>query len=77
MADAEIGEEVALEIALREHEIAVGAVSASKGDILYITSGGVITATATGNFPLCKVTVAKDANDLVWAVLLPQGGASA
>lgn len=73
MGSAASGEEVALEIATREHEITVpGSVTAPKGTTLYLTSAGVITATATGNRAFAKVTVAKDANNVVWAVLLPQ-----
>lgn len=75
MQDAVSGETIALEIAQREHEINVGGISAAKGAILYITAAtGAITATAgSGKAPFCKVTVAKDSNNIVWAVLLPQG----
>lgn len=75
MQDAVSGETIALEIAQREHEINVGGISAAKGTILYITAAtGAITATAgSGKAPFCKVTVAKDSNNIVWAVLLPQG----
>lgn len=75
MASASSGEDVALEIATREHEITVGSgVTAAKGDVLFVTTAsGAITNTDDGNTkPFCKVTVAKDANDVVWAVLLPQ-----
>lgn len=72
MGDAASGEEVALEIALREHEINVGSVTAAKGATLYLTPAGAITATASTNRPFLKVTVAKDANNYVWGVLLPQ-----
>jgi predicted RecA/RadA family phage recombinase len=72
MQDAVSGEEIAIEIATREHEINVGSVAAAKGDVLYLTSGGALTATVGSNKPFCKVTVAKDSNNIVWAVLLPQ-----
>lgn len=73
MAAASSGETVAIEIALREHELLVdGGVTAAKGDILYITSTGAITDTVSSNKPFMKVTIAKDANNYVWGVLLPQ-----
>lgn len=73
MGDASSGEDVALEIATREHEIVVpNGVTAAKGDVLYITSAGVITNTSSNNKAFLKVTVAKDSNDVVWGVLLPQ-----
>lgn len=72
MQDAVSGESIALEIATREHEITVGSgVTAAKGDVLYVDATGTITNTNTDT-PFCKVTVAKDANNVVWAVLLPQ-----
>jgi predicted RecA/RadA family phage recombinase len=72
MADAASGEDVALEIALREHEVNVGATAAAKGAVLYLTPAGAITATSSSNRPFLKVTVAKDSNNIVWGVLLPQ-----
>lgn len=67
------GDTVAIEIAQREHEIAVPAdVVAAKGDILYLTDAGVIDDSSSGNTPFMKVTVAKDANNYVWGILLPQ-----
>lgn len=73
MQDAVSGETIAIEIALREHEITVGSgVTANKGDVLYITSAGALTTTSSGNTAFCKVTQAKDANNVIWAVLLPQ-----
>lgn len=71
MADAASGEDVALEIALREHEVNVGGVTANKGDTLYLASDGSITTTTTDR-PFLKVTQEKDANNYVWGVLLPQ-----
>jgi|SRR3972149_8456538 len=72
MAAGSSGDTVAIEIALREHEIAVPeGVTASKGDILYLSTAGVITNT-TSDKPFMKVTVAKDSNNYVWGVLLPQ-----
>lgn len=73
MADAVSGETVALEVATREHELTVdSSVVAAKGDILYLTSAGVIDDSSSGNRPFLKVTVAKDANNVVWGILLPQ-----
>lgn len=66
------GEDVAIEIAQREHELEVGSgITAAKGDILYIDADGAITNDNT-DVPFMKVTVAKDANNYVWGILLPQ-----
>lgn len=66
------GDIIAIEIAQREHEIAIPeAVSAAKGDVLYLDASGVITATNTDT-PFLKVTKEKDANNYVWGILLPQ-----
>lgn len=66
------GDTVAIEIAQREHELLVpNGVTAAKGDILYLSNAGVITNTAEDT-PFMKVTKAKDANDYVWGILLPQ-----
>jgi predicted RecA/RadA family phage recombinase len=71
-ASASSGEMVALEIALREFEFTVPAgVTANKGDILYVNASGTITTT-TSDTPFAKVTNQKDANNVVWAVKLPQ-----
>lgn len=75
LQDAVSGEEIAIEIATREHELTVGSsVTAAKGDILYVvTDTGVLSNTDDGTTkPFAKVTVAKDANNVCWAVLLPQ-----
>ncbi len=72
MTDGATGETIAIEVAPREYELNVGAVAAAKGAILYLTSGGVVTATSSGNRPFIKVTVAKDAGNVVWGILLPQ-----
>jgi hypothetical protein len=68
------GDVVACEIAQREHEITVPAeVTGTLGAILYLdASTGALTNTDTSNIPFMKVTVAKDANNIVWGVLLPQ-----
>lgn len=72
MASGSSGDTVAIEIAQREHEIAIPeGLTANVGDILYLSSAGVITTTNTDK-PFMKVTVAKDANNYVWGVLLPQ-----
>lgn len=73
MASGSSGDTVAIEIAQREHEIAVPAdVTANKGDVLYLTSAGVIDDESSGNTAFLKVTVAKDSNNYVWGILLPQ-----
>lgn len=74
MASGSSGDTVAIEIAQREHEIAVPAdVTANKGDVLYLTSAGVIDdSSKAGNTAFLKVTVAKDSNNYVWGILLPQ-----
>lgn len=73
MQDAVSGDTIAIEIAQREHEINVGGVTAAKGAVLYLdASTGAITATSSGNKKFLKVTVAKDSNNYVWGVLLPQ-----
>lgn len=70
--DASSGETVAVEIAAREHEIEVGeGITAAKGDILYVDSNGDITDDS-GDTAFMKVTSAKDANNIVWGILLPQ-----
>lgn len=66
------GDTVALEIAQREHEIQVPAnVTAGKGDVLYLDASGTIT-NSSSDTPFLKVTEAKDANNYVWGILLPQ-----
>lgn len=76
MEDGTSGETVAIEIAQREHEIVVGAsITAAKGDILYIQTNGTVNNTASGR-AFMRVTVAKDANNVVWGILLPQGAES-
>jgi hypothetical protein len=74
MQSGSSGDTVAIEIAQREHEILVPSdVVAAKGDILYVnTSTGVIDDNDAGTVPFLKVTKAKDANDYVWGILLPQ-----
>ena len=72
MAAGSSGDTVAIEIAQREHEINVGAeITATIGAILYLDSNGDISNT-TSDKPFMKVTKAKDANNYVWGVLLPQ-----
>lgn len=67
------GDQVALDIAQDEVEFAVPqSVTANVGDTLYMTAGGVITNTSSGNRAFAKVTVAKDSNNIVWAIRLPQ-----
>ena len=76
MAAASSGDVVAIEIAQREHELTVPAeVTAAKGDILYLSVDNEISNTNT-NRAFLKVTVAKDSNNVVWGILLPQGAES-
>lgn len=77
LASASSGEEVAIEIAAREHEIVVGAgLSVSKGDILYIHDDGdgtvTIDKTDTSGTKFMKATTDKGSNNEVWGILLPQ-----
>jgi predicted RecA/RadA family phage recombinase len=73
MQHAESGEYVAIEIQQREHELVVpNEVDPDKGDILYLDTDGVITASGGTNIPFLKVTKAKDDTDVVWGILLPQ-----
>lgn len=72
--DADSGDIVALETE-REHNIVVDqAVTAAKGDILYInkTTGVVNTTNSGSTKAFGKVTVAKDSNNNVSIKLLPQ-----
>ena len=73
MSAGSSGDTVAIEVAQREHEVSVGAlITAAKGDILYMNqTTGVLTNTVTDK-PFMKVTKAKDANNYVWGILLPQ-----
>lgn len=72
MAAASSGDTVAMEIAQRVHELVVGSgITAAKGDILYISAARAITNTASDT-PFMRVVKAKDANNVVWGLLLPQ-----
>lgn len=72
MTDGSSGDIIAIEIAQREHEITVpSAVTAAKGDVLYLDATGTITNTDTDR-AFMKVTLAKDSNNIVWGVLLAQ-----
>ena len=72
MQSGSSGDVVAIEIAQREHEIQIPSdLSAAVGAILYIDTDGVIT-TDNSDKAFMKVTKAKDANNYVWGILLPQ-----
>lgn len=72
MQDGVSGETIALEIAQVENEIVIDqGVTALKGDVLYINVSGEVTNSNTDK-PFMKVTVEKDANNVVWGILLPQ-----
>lgn len=72
--DGVSGDSIAIDISQREYELEVPeGVTAAKGDVLYLdASTGAVTNTAESNIPFLKVTVAKDASDIVWGILLPQ-----
>lgn len=75
MQSGSSGDTVAIEIAQRENELLIPAdVTANKGDVLYLTPAGVIddTDNSGANVAFLKVTKAKDANNYVWGILLPQ-----
>lgn len=73
MTDAVSGDELAIEVALREHTANVGgSLAVAKGDLLYKTSAGAWSKTATNNRLVAKATSAKDANNVITFVLLPQ-----
>lgn len=72
MSAGSSGDDIALEIEQRVHEIEVGAgITAAKGDVLYIDEDGAVTNTDTDT-PFMKVLVAKDSNNVVEGLLLPQ-----
>jgi hypothetical protein len=72
--DGASGDAINCDISQREYEVEVpGGVAAAKGAVLYLdATTGAITATSTSNIPFMQVTVAKDANNIVWGILLPQ-----
>lgn len=73
MQSGSSGDTIAIEVAEREFEVTVvNGTVAAKGDILYIHADGTIDATSGAGKAFMKVTVAKDANDIVWGKLLPQ-----
>lgn len=72
MRNAKANETVAIETTQREFAFNIGAETAAKGAVLYIKTDGKLTATAGTDIPFCKVTRAKDSNNIVWAKLLPQ-----
>ena len=72
MAAGEEDDIIALEVGPFVHEITLGAaVTADKGDILYITTDGTNTVDATNtNREAFKVVKAKDANNVAWVRIL-------
>ena len=66
------GDTIAMEIAQRVHEISIGELTGAKGDIIYITTAGVLTTTVGTNKPFMKVVQEKDSNNYIWGLLLPQ-----
>jgi predicted RecA/RadA family phage recombinase len=71
-ANADSGDTVAIEVAQRVHALNIGSVVAAKGASLYITAGGVITATVGSNTLFGKVVRAKDSNNVAWIRLAAQ-----
>lgn len=61
-----------LVINIEQSEFEFTLASVAVGDIVYATSAGALTKTATGNKPVLKATVASDAANTVWGILLPQ-----
>ena len=72
MRDFTSGETVAIETTQREFVFNIGALTGAKGDVLYLTSAGALSNTASGNTPVIKITKAKNSDNVVWAKLLPQ-----
>jgi len=80
--DVVSGDNVALTVAPYEFELVIPSdVEAEVGSILYLVkdTGEITDEESTGegeeeedNVMFMKVTVAKDANDVVWGILLPQ-----
>ena len=67
------GTTIALEIDEDEYEFDVGSLSAAKGNVLYLdptTPPGAISSD-TSKRAVLKITLAKDANNIVWAKVLP------
>jgi len=72
MEDCASGDTLAIEIQQREFEIVIpNGLTGAKGGILYLDATGIITETITDK-PFLKVTKAKNTNDAVWGILLPQ-----
>lgn len=75
MHDGVKGDTIAIETTQREFVLPVGAIAAAKGAVLYAdlsADGPVTLVTDNSKTPVIKVTKAKDANNNVWAKLLPQ-----
>jgi len=66
------GETVAMEIQQREHEINIDRLTGAKGDIIYMDAATRVVSNDSSDIPFMKVTSAKDANDYIWGILLPQ-----
>lgn len=71
MQNGSSGDEIAIEIAQRVHELNVGSIAAAKGDLLYVDADGVLTVDS-GDTLFGKVVSAKDSNNIAWVLLLPQ-----
>jgi hypothetical protein len=76
-ADAQSGDQVAIDVSMSEFELVIPAgLTANVGDLLYVVHAtGVITDTDPDDGSVTrflKVTVAKDSNNVVWGIQLPQ-----
>lgn len=75
LAAAEAGEAVAVEIEQSVHELTVpSTVAAAKGDLVYITTDGnhTLSASASGTRLFGRVWRARDSNNVAWIRLAAQ-----
>lgn len=75
MHDGTKGDKIAVEVTQREFVLPVGNIAANKGAVLYadLTNDGKVSLVVDNTkTPVIKVTKAKDAQNYVWAKLLPQ-----
>lgn len=73
LKDAEIGEELELQIEQAEYETdnIVTTEAFKAGDLIY-WNNSKFTTTATDNRLVGRVTEGKDSNNVIWFILLPQ-----
>lgn len=70
IGDTVSGAPAVINIEQAEFEFTLAA--AAVGDVIYATSAGALTKTSTDNRAVLRVTVASDANNVAWGILLPQ-----